>query len=162
MSRQLLQPDAEECRLLQLPASAESFWAVIEFLSQDKAVFDKAQAGRLVPVVRHQVERRFHACAVRGKALVGYCGWVLMTREIGEQWLRGEVESQIPFVPPERADAAALTIVRVLEPKLVLPLIRRARELNPGKRVFFRRDYEGSQKPQKKATVLNVLSLIHI
>jgi hypothetical protein len=86
--------------------------------------------------------------------MIGYCGWVLITKEIGDQWFRGEVGPYgLPAAPADQADAGALTIVRIVEPKLVLPLMRECRKLNPGKRVYIRRDYGDRKKPGRQSYV---------
>lgn len=141
-----------KCRLQQFVANAEALGVVIDFLSRDKP-FGEFRVGVLVPAVTEQLVRQWHVCALRGNVLVGYCGWVLITSEMGEQWVNGQ--AQLKPVSADRADARALTIVRVEEPSMVRPLIRACRQLNPGKRVFIRRDYGGAQGRAKQTSVLN-------
>ena len=147
------QRDAEAPRVLQLPANFDALGAVIDFLSVDK-VFGAMPSGQLVTLVKHQLARRCQVCALRGKVMIGYCGWVLITKEIGDQWFRGEVGPYgLPAAPADQADAGALTIVRIVEPKLVLPLMRECRKLNPGRRVYIRRDYGDRKKPGRQSYV---------
>ena len=133
-------------------ANAEALGAVLDFLSRDKP-FNEFRVGVLVPVVRDQLRFQCHVCALRNNVLVGYCGWMLITKELGECWLRGQ--TQLESVPAERADALAVTIVRVEEPSMVRPLIRAARQLNPGRRAYIRRDYGGTQRATRQSSVLN-------
>jgi hypothetical protein len=153
MSQQQPQGDAEKPRILQLPSSFDALGAVLDFLAVDK-VFGAMPSSELVMLVKHQLARKCQICALRGKVMVGYCGWVLMTKETGDRWFRGEVgQYGLPTAPPDRADAAALTIVRILEPNLVLPLMRECRRLNPGVRVYIRREYGDSKKPRRQSYV---------
>jgi hypothetical protein len=146
------QARGDDYRICQLKPNAETFGAVIDFLARVKP-FSEFYAGRLASAVRDQLHRQHHVCAMRGNTLIGYCGWVLFAEEAGERWLR----EQVPFdpVPDERADAGALTIVRVEDPKVLRRLIRKTRELNPGRRVFLRRQYGEADKAIRHTSVLN-------
>lgn len=142
----------EDYRVCKFVANAEAFGAVIDFLSRVKP-FSEHRVGMLVSAVRDQLRLQHHVCAVRGNNLIGYCGWVLITQELGERWLREQVS--LAPVPDDRADAATLTIVCANEPKVLRRLIRACRDLNPGKRVFFRRDYSEGRKAARQTAVLN-------
>jgi hypothetical protein len=50
----------------------------------------------------------------------------------------------------------SLTLVRIDEPAAVRPLIRGCRTLEPGKRVFFRRDDADGLNAARRNTVMNV------
>jgi len=151
---QLPQHDSDEPRLRRLPLASGTLGAVLDFLSRDK-FFGAIPLGRLVPAIRNQLDQQRHVCALRGKVIVGYCGWVLMTREMGEKWLKGEARFDVAGIPADQADAGALTIVRIAEPKLVLSMMRACRKLNPGRRVFFRREYLDRTRPSKMMSVAN-------
>jgi hypothetical protein len=144
---------AEEVQVRRFVANAEALGVVVDFLSRDKP-FSEFRVGVLVPAIRDQLTHQCQVCALKANVLIGYCGWVLITREMGEAWLKGQ--GQLKPVPPDRANAAALTIVRVTEPGLLRRLIRASRELNPGKRVYFRRDYATGQRAARHTSVLNV------
>jgi hypothetical protein len=138
---------------LQLPSSFDALGAVLDFLAVDK-VFGAMPSSQLVMLVKHQLARKCQICALRGKVMVSYCGWVLITKETGDKWFRGEVgQYGLPVAPPDRADAAALTIVRILEPNLVLPLMRECRKRHPGVRVYIRREYGQREKPARQSNV---------
>jgi hypothetical protein len=70
--------------------------------------------------------------------------------------MRGEGE----LTPSENepSDAGVVTIVRILNRRDVLPLIRACRVANPNRRVFFKRDYEVGAMTTKKSTVMNRIS----
>ena len=142
----------EDYRVCRLKPTAEAFGAVIDFLARVKP-FSEFRAGVLAGAVKDQLQHQHHVCALRGTTLIGYCGWILFTEEMGERWLR----DQAPFepVPDDRANAGALTIVCASDPKVVRRLIRATRERNPGRRVFLRREYSEGHKPVKQTTVLN-------
>jgi hypothetical protein len=143
---------AEDYRVCRLKPTAETFGAVIDFLTRVKP-FSEFRAGVLAGAVRQQLQRQHHVCAMRGPTLIGYCGWMLFAEEMGERWLR----EQTPFapVPDDRANAGALTIVRADDPKVLRRLIRATRELNPGRRVFLRREYSEGSRAVRQTTVLN-------
>ena len=143
----------EEPRILQLPSSFDALGAVLDFLAVEK-VFGAMPSNQLVVQVKHQLARKCQICALRGKAMIAYCGWVLITKETGDKWFRDELANfGLPVASPDRADAAALTIVRILEPNLVLPLMRECRTLYPGKRVYIRREYGDRSKSRRQSLV---------
>lgn len=154
MSQQAVSQEVRpaDYRICRLKPNAETFGAVIDFLARVKP-FSEFHAGVLTNAVRDQLQLQHHVCAMRGSTLIGYCGWMLTSREIGERWLR----EQVPLdpVPDERADAGALTIVRAADPKVLRQLIRKTRELNPGKRVFLQRQYGDGLRSMRQTTVLN-------
>jgi hypothetical protein len=149
------QPDPGSFEIRRFTPSFEALGIVVDFLSR-KAPFDQFRAGHLVTALKHQIAQGYHVCGFRGEVLVGYCGWLQITRELGELWLLDQAE--LKPVPPERADAVALTLVRVDEPAAVRPLIRACRRLEPAKRVFFRRDYANRLHATRRNTVMNVSS----
>jgi hypothetical protein len=131
--------------------SYESFGLVIGYLTAVEP-FSQFRAGTLAKAVRHQLGQGNHVCAYREDRLIGYCGWLHITVEMGERWLQHQGE--LTPVPEKDADAAALTVVRVDEPSLMLPIIRETRRLNKGRRVFFRRDYDDGGR--KRQSVMNL------
>jgi hypothetical protein len=147
------QQDSGGYEMRRFTPSFEALGIVVDFLSR-KAPFDQFRAGHVVTALKHQIAQGHHVCAFRGEVLVGYCGWLQVTCELGELWLLDQAE--LKPVPPERADAVALTLVRVDEPAAVRPLIRACRRLEPAKRVFFRRDYANGLQPTRRNTVMNV------
>jgi len=134
-------------------ANAEAFGAIIDFLTRVKP-FSQVAAGQLASIVRDQLKHQHHVCAMRGNTIIGYCGWVLVTPESGEQWLRDQ--GPLRPVPEAGATAGALTLVRADDPKVLRRLIRVTRDLNPGRRVFLRRDYSDGSKTSRLTSVLNV------
>lgn len=130
--------------------SYESFGLVVSYLAATEP-FSQFRAGSLTRAVRYQLSKGNHVCAYREDRLIGYCGWLHVTSEMGERWLRQD--GTLTPVAEADADAAALTIVRVDEPALLLRIIRETRRLNTGRRVFFRRDYDGGVR--KRQTVMN-------
>ena len=88
--------------------------------------------------------------------MVGYVGWLLTTKDIGDLWQRNL--GKLRPVSAEKSDFAALTVVAARDRPILLRLIRGARTLNPGKRVYFKREYDGGEKSTRKASVENVTS----
>ena len=146
-------PDPGGFQMRRFTPSFEALGIVVDFLSR-KAPFEQFRAGHLVTALKHQIAQGHHVCAFRGEVLVGYCGWLQVTCELGELWLLDQAE--LKPIPPERADAVALTLVRIDEPAAVRPLIRACRTLEPGKRVFFRRDYADGLHATRRNAVMNV------
>lgn len=134
-----------------LPATIESFGIAMDFLSRHQP-FAGVATGVFSQVVRRQVFRGEHVVAWNGTGLAGYAGWLPTSERGARAWLAGRGEL-LPV--DENADAVALTTVATEDSALVLPLMRAARARNPGRRIFFKRDYADARRPARKAAVLN-------
>lgn len=132
----------------QLKPSMEALGLVLAFLTRDKP-FSEYRAGKLVRAVKYQLSSSNHVCLLADDVLIAYAGWLPITVELGEKWLRNEA-NLVP-VPAGESDAFALTTVSVASPESLLPLIRACRDRYPNRRVFFRRDSEAGRS--RKATV---------
>jgi hemolysin-activating ACP:hemolysin acyltransferase len=132
----------------QLVASMEALGLVMSFVAREPP-FSEYRAGRLVMALKHQLSTRNHVCLLRDDTLVGYCGWLRITVEQGERWLKGE--TTLKPVDPAKANAFALTIVSVASNEYLMPIIRACRRLHPDQRVFFKRDTAAGGS--RKATV---------
>ena len=129
----------------------ETLGLVLAYLAQHEP-FSQFRASSLVEAVQYQLTTRNHLCLIERERLVGYCGWLPTDQRTGAAWMQGKAKLT-PIIEAD-ADAVALTVFACDEARHTLPLIRQARTLNQGKRVFFRRDKQG--RPSKRATVLNV------
>lgn len=141
-------------KVTPLKPSLASFGVILNFLSKSEP-FASHPLKTIAGAVRVQLETANHLVALNGETVVGYAGWMRVTSENATHWLDGHaplVQSSGPD-----ADAAALTMVVSDQNAVTRLLMRGARDRNKGVRVVFRRDYETSQKPAKKQSVLNVL-----
>jgi cytochrome P450 len=138
-------------RFTTMPASIEAFGLAVDFLSRFEP-FSVDPVGPFTRAVRQQVLRQQHLAAFDGERLVGYAGWLPTTQRAAQAWLQSEGELR----PADgNADAVALTIVAVEDKAVTLGLIRGARNLNPGLKVFFKRNYTDRSRTARKSAVLN-------
>lgn len=137
--------------VVQFNMTYEGFGLILDFLSHHPPFADFA-VKTLAEAIRRQLHLGHHQVAIEAGTIVGYAGWLLTSEAIGSAWLAGR--GNLVPIDPTLADAAALTTVAVREPAAVLPLMRGARDLNPGKRIFFKRDGEGRTR---KGAVINRL-----
>ena len=126
--------------ILQLHGSFEAFGVVFDYLSRTDP-FTRFETGHFATIIRQQLKRGHHLVAMEGQTIVGYVGWLLTTKDIGDLWQQDL--GKLKPVAEEKCDAAALTVVSSSDRAVLLRLIRGARTLNPGKRVYFKRQYEG-------------------
>lgn len=141
--------------ILQLHGSFEAFGVVFDYLSRTDP-FTRFEVGHFAAIIRQQLKRGYHLVAMEGQTIVGYVGWLLTTKDIGDLWQRDL--GKLKPVTEEKCDAAALTVVSSSDRAVLLRLIRGARTLNPGKRVYFKRQYDDERKGTRKASVKNVMS----
>ena len=135
----------------RLKPSNEALGTVVAYLARE-APFSAYRSGRLVTAVKYQLSSRNHVCLLSDDVLLAYAGWLPITQVVGEQWMRDE--ATLAPVETEQADAVALTVVSVTSKEYLIPLIRACRKLNPGLRVFFKRE-TGAAGRTRKANVLN-------
>ncbi len=139
--------------LRRFKPSFEAVGIVADYVSRVPP-FEGYAAGTLLTAVKYQILNGCHVAGFDGETLVGYCGWLQITKAEGEEWMQGNGE--LRPAPPSESDAVALHIVRIDEQSAVLPLIRACRDLEAKKRVFFKRDYVAGGHAAKRSSVLNV------
>ncbi|MEP7173343.1 MAG: hypothetical protein ABI705_07635 [Aestuariivirga sp.] len=140
--------------VMQLHGSFEAFGVVFDYLSRTDP-FTRFPVGHFCSIVRQQLRMGHHLVAMEGPIVVGYVGWILTSKEIGEQWQRAD--GKLMATAENKADAAALTVVASKDRSILIRLIRGARTLNPGRRVYFKREYDDDTKSQRKSSVANVV-----
>jgi hypothetical protein len=134
----------------QLPPTLESFGAVTSFLAA-REPFSGFDLGTFTRSIKAQLKARHHLAAVRDGIIVGYAGWLLTTEAMAEAWVAGQGPLLARRGPEARA--AVLTTVAAEDPKSIPLLIRGARQLNPGKRAYFRRD-NNNRGPRKNSVLI--------
>ena len=145
--------EVKDTTVVCLAASFEAFGMVMDFLSESD-VFANFELGTLAGVVRRQLRDGNNLAGICDNQIIGYAGWLHTNESTGEEWM--ENRAILRPLPESESDAAALTVVAVTDPKVTTRLMRGARELNKGKRVFFKRGYDGVVRSERKSNVLNV------
>ena len=139
--------------IMQLHGSFEAFGVVFDYLSRTDP-FTRFQVGHFSSIIRQQLKNGCHLVAMEEQIVVGYVGWLLTTKEIGDLWEKNL--GKLTPVAEGKSDSAALTVVASRDRSVLLRLIRGARTLNPGKRVYFKREYDSEGKSTRKSSVANV------
>jgi hypothetical protein len=146
-------PTTGNVRIVRLPRSLEAFGALVDFLSRTEP-FARYDLGNFARALQHQLAHGNHVAAVAGERIVGYCGWLPTTSAIAAAW----VEDRGQLLPMTAgADAVVLTVVACNDRPLLARLVRRARGLNPGKRVYFKRQYADPARAARKSSVRNMV-----
>jgi hypothetical protein len=146
--------DRSAIKILSLNPSFEAFGMVLDFLSY-ALPFSHFELGRFSAIIRQQLHVGNHLAAVDAKnQLVGYAGWLHTSKSHAELWMAdmGPLLAQ----DGQDHDAAALTVVASKDNRATTALLRGARQLNPGVRVYFKRGYDGEVRNAKKVSVRNV------
>lgn len=144
--------EGSDLKIVQLDPSFDSLGRVLELLSKVEP-FSQHKLADATRAVGEQISRGAHVAAVdRDAGLVGYAGWVRTSRSYAELWVEGKGPLR---VVEQGSDAAALTIVVAGNHQATVGLIRAARGLNPGIRVYFMRGYETGTRQARKVSVLN-------
>jgi len=141
-----------EVQFRTLPADYRALGTIIDFVAS-RSPFADYKAKDVLAALRDQVATGCHVCAFRGKSLVGYCGWLPITEEMGKLWLQGK--GGLSPAPADRCDAAALTIVCSEDAHVLRGLVRVCRDVGKGRRVFFKRVYADTTRDERRQTVPN-------
>jgi hypothetical protein len=146
--------DEGEIKLTSLNPSFEAFGMVLDFLSA-ALPFSHFELGRFAGVIRQQLQIGNHLAALsRQNEMVGYAGWIHTSVAYATLWV--EDKGSLLSLDGQPHDAAALTVVASQDKRATTMLLRGARVLNPGVRVYFKRGYDGDLRTAKKVSVLNV------
>ena len=135
-----------------LGPSFEDMGMVLDLLSRHPP-FDQYRLARISAVIRRQLAAGANVAAfdANGK-LVGYVGWAHALPASAALWLEDRGPLQVADQP---TGAVAVTIVVSASPASIAAMIRRARQLNPGVQVFFKRSYGTDLRAPRKASVAN-------
>jgi hypothetical protein len=133
-------------RIVQLNLTPEALGLVIDFVGR-RPPFSHFETGTLLEALGHQLRDQHHLVAFDGLKVVGYAGWMMTTTQIAEAWQRNE--GGLVRRKGEDADAAVLTIVASIDKSITKRLMRGARELNPGRRAYFKRDANDTSRLRK-------------
>jgi hypothetical protein len=139
-------------QIRSLKPGFDTLGVLMDFLAREPP-YALMRAGDLLAALTYQLSAGLHAAGFDNNRLVAYCGWLTTSADAGEAWLEGR--GRLSAVPSATADAVALTLVKVVKPEYLLPMIRACRQRNKGKRVFFKRDYAAHDKTARKASVVN-------
>jgi hypothetical protein len=118
-----------------LPYSPVSLGLLVEFVSRFRP-FDDFEFGMMVQSLRYQLDTGNHIVMGLDDRIVGYLGWIKTTRAVADAWL--DQDGPLHAVLHD-LDAIAVTVLAVEESGDILPLIRRAKQLNPGYSVYWKR-----------------------
>ena len=126
-----------DLRIEKFRSSAHSLGLLCEFVSRHPP-FDSYNFGHLVRTILYQLDNQTHLVGLQEHGIVAYLGWVRTTSEIAEDWLERDSPLETSNV---NVDAVAVTILALSDPKYSLPLIRKAKTLEPGRSVYWKRNF---------------------
>ena len=139
---------ATDCEFRRLPPGYETLGVVLDFVTRGPP-YDGFAAGLLTKALKAQIAEGHHLAVVRNGILAAYAGWMPILAANGEDWIAGRAEFQP--VSADKADAIAVSIVRIEGPGIARELLLRVREEANGHRAFFRKDY--ASKPTERRSL---------
>jgi hypothetical protein len=144
--------DSPEYRIEVLTGSYEALGMVLDLLSRHPPFADWP-LSRLGKSIRRQLRQGRQVGALSpSNELIGYAGWTPTLQASAELW----IEDRGPLKVLERGyDAMAMTIVVSPQPGVAKALMRKARELNPDARWFFKRSYAHQLRGSRKAALFD-------
>lgn len=141
-----------EYRIEVLGGSYESFGMVLDLLSRHPPFAD-SPLEQLAKTVRKQLRQGRNVAALSPtNDLVAYAGWVPALQASAELWVEGKGPLQIL---EKGSDALAMTIVVSTQPTVTTAMLRKARELNPDMRWYFKRAYGDQLRVSRKQALFD-------
>lgn len=142
--------DKPEYRIESLTGSYEAFGMVFDLLSRHPPFADSPLAQLAQPIRRQLRTGRQVAAVSADNELLAYAGWVPTTRANAELWV---ADIGPLSIVDDGQDAMAMTIVVSTHPGVTAALIRRARDLNPDVKWYFKRSYGAQLRPSRKQSL---------
>jgi hypothetical protein len=129
------------------PNNPLSLGLVCDFVSRFRP-FDTFEFRQMTVTLRYQLEAQSHLVAGLDDQIVGYLGWIRTTRAIAEAWVAND---RSLTAVTDGADAVAATVLVTEDPRYALPLIRRAKTLNAGMSVYWKRQFIDGRVAMKRS-----------
>lgn len=112
---------------------------LLDYLSVSPPFSGYAMKG-IVQSVTAQMTAGTYLVAVSQNRICGYLGWLLTSEVIAQEWVNG---SGVLTDVSENPTAAAVTILVVSDPDLLLPMVRHARAKMGNMPIFWKRHLKG-------------------
>jgi hypothetical protein len=136
-----------ELLISPFPNSPLSLGLVCDFVSRFPP-FDRFEFRQMTVTLRYQLEAQTNLVAGFDDHIVGYLGWIRTTRAIAEAWV---TDDGALTAAGHNADAVAATVLVVETPRYALPLIRRAKSVNLGMSVYWKRQFADGRVAMKRS-----------
>jgi hypothetical protein len=132
--------------IASFPSTPLSLGLLCNFVSRFPP-FDAFEFKQMTTTLRFQLETECNLVAGYDDEIVGYLGWIRTTDAIAENWLNHQ--GALTAVA-ENASAAVVTVIVASNSKYLLPMIRRAKVLNPDLPVYWKRQFGDAKLPTKR------------
>jgi hypothetical protein len=131
--------------ITQLARNPYSLGMAARFLSEHRPFADM-EFGSAIQSLMFQIHEGTHLIASRGDALVGYLGWLRVDPACAEDWQAGRGR----LVAKRDGAAVAVTLFATDLPDDILPMIRAAKALEPGRSVYWKRYFVDGRAPSAR------------
>ncbi len=134
--------------ITQLPRNPYSLGMIVRYVAEAKPFAD-FEFGATVHALMFQIHQGTHLIATRNDGIAGYLGWLRVSGRNAEAWLAGAE----PLQAIAEGDAVVVTTFVVDRQADILPMIRAAKRLEPGRSVYWKRYFGDGRGPQVRAVV---------
>ena len=111
--------------------------------------FDKYEVSEMMKALFHQIDRQTHLVMTKDREVVGYLGWSRTTDKNAKEWT--EDRAGLKWI--DSGDAIAITVMCADNPKDLLALIKKAKTIEPGQNVYWKRFFEDQKKPVARSVI---------
>jgi hypothetical protein len=108
--------------------------------------FAALEFGPTIQSLMFQISEGTHLIASRDDIMVGYLGWLRVDAAVAQGWQSGTAR----LLAKADGDAIAVTLLASDYKEDMLPMIKAAKRMEPGKSVFWKRYYSDGRKPNPR------------
>lgn len=102
--------------------------------------------GPTINALVFQINEGTHLIASQSDEMVGYLGWLRVDAGVAEAWQNGTGK----LAADPQGGAIAVTILATTDPATILPMIKVAKNVEPGKPVYWKRYFTDGRPPHPR------------
>lgn len=137
-------------RITRLARNPYSLGIAVRYLSRIEP-FSKFEFGPSVSSLMHQINDGTHLIVETNDKLSGYVGWVRTSIDIAEGWM----DNTVPLNKVAGGEAIVVTIFHAEDSRMIMHMIRAAKQLEPDTPVYWKRFFDGARPPTPRSVKLN-------
>lgn len=135
----------DRTEITRLAKNPYSLGLIARYVSEQPP-FSAFEFGPSILTLLSQIHNDTHLVATRNDGIVGYLGWLHTTEEIAEGWIAGT--GKLVAVPGGMAIAVTIFVTDL--PRDILPMIKAAKQAEPGRSVYWKRYFADGRPPSAR------------
>ncbi|MBA3910929.1 MAG: hypothetical protein C0524_13905 [Rhodobacter sp.] len=128
--------------ITQLARNPYSLGMAARFLSEHRP-FSEMEFGATIQSLMFQIHEGTHLVATHGDTMAGYLGWLRVDQACAEDWQAGRGR----LFAKRDGLAIAVTLFATERAEDILPMLKAAKRMEPGRSVYWKRYFVDGRPP---------------